>query len=49
MSNDATLDTKIVVPLIVKGLQGKATKELVRLTIDFLLQQPLREIGRAHV
>ena len=35
MSNDAKIDVELVVPLIVQGLQGPATKELVALTIDF--------------
>lgn len=44
MSTESKIDAKIVVPLIVQGLQGSATKELVALTIDFLLAQPLRNI-----
>ena len=44
MSNESKVNVQIVVPLIVQGLQGQATKELVSLTIDFLLAQPLRNI-----
>lgn len=44
MSNESKVNVEIVVPLIVQGLQGQATKELVALTIDFLLAQPLRNI-----
>ena len=44
MSNESKIDVQVVVPLIIQGLQGPATKELVKLTIDFLLQQPLRNI-----
>ena len=44
MSNESKIDVQVVVPLLIQGLQGPATKELVKLTIDFLLQQPLRNI-----
>lgn len=46
MSNehDTTVNPEVIVPLIIQGLQGNATKELVKLTIDFLLQQPLKNI-----
>ena len=44
MSNESKLDVQLVVSLLVRGLQGTATKELVKLTIDFLLQQPLRNL-----
>ena len=44
MSNESKIDVQVVVPLLIQGLQGSATKELVKLTIDFLLQQPLRNI-----
>lgn len=42
--HDSTVNAQIIVPLIIQGLQGPATKDLVKLTIDFLLQQPLKNI-----
>ena len=44
MSSESKIDANIVVPLIVQGLQGQATKGLISLTMGFLLAQPLRNI-----
>ena len=44
IEHDSTVNAQIIVPLIIQGLQGPATKDLVKLTIDFLLQQPLKNI-----
>ncbi len=43
MSSDQT-ETLKTAALIVQGLNGSATNKLVRLTMDFLLQQPLKDI-----
>jgi hypothetical protein len=44
MSNSQQLDASVLVPLILSGLQGSATRKMVRLAVDFLLRQPLQSI-----
>ena len=44
MSNLHKSDVNLLVPLILSGLQGTATRKMVRLAVDFLLRQPLQSI-----
>jgi hypothetical protein len=39
-----SIDSTVIVPILVQGLQGPSAKKFVQLTIDFVLQQPLRNI-----
>ena len=45
MSTDTPqFDPAILVPFLLRSLNGTVTRDLVRLTVDFLLQQPLKNI-----
>ena len=39
-----SIDSTVIASIVIQGLQGPSTKKFVQLTIDFLLQQPLKNI-----
>ena len=44
MSDTQPIDPEVVVSLLLSGLRGTTTRKMVRLTVDFLLRQPIQAI-----